>query len=210
MNCAQCGKLVAAGDKFCGGCGIPVARSEVSAQGKKKACPVCKHTVAVEKSICPNCGRRFDIEELRAAARRQSPKGQAIGLGCLLLMVAAVAWGLHSCMSESPQEAAQRVAKEKAAAAEAAEEHRKGFDCLNNWDGSNDSLVEQIKSNLRNPDSFQHIETKITPVNAQGQHMVIMEYRAQNGFGGMNVASALATVDPVTCRATIVSNYDGG
>jgi hypothetical protein len=95
--------------------------------------------------------------------------------------------------------------KQKAADAAAnAENDRKGFNCLSSWDGSNASLVKQIKEQLRDPDSFEHDETRITPEN-NGKHTVFMKYRARNGFGGMNVARAVAEVDHNTCEATLIS-----
>jgi hypothetical protein len=92
----------------------------------------------------------------------------------------------------------------KAEAAKAKENQRRGFDCLSAWDGSNASLVQQVKDQLRVPDSFEHIETRITP-EVNGKHNIMMEYRAKNGFGGMNVATAVGTVDHQTCDATLTS-----
>jgi hypothetical protein len=92
----------------------------------------------------------------------------------------------------------------KAEAAKAEEDQRRGFHCLSGWDGSNASLVQQVKDQLREPDSFEHIETRITP-EVNGKHNIMMEYRARNGFGGMNVATAIGTVDHHTCQATLNS-----
>jgi hypothetical protein len=71
--------------------------------------------------------------------------------------------------------------------------------CLSNWDGSHRGLVAAIKPNLRNPDSFDHIETRITPAK-DGRHAVIMKYRAENGFGGMNIESAVASIAEGSCE----------
>lgn len=62
-----------------------------------------------------------------------------------------------------------------------------GFHCLSSWDGSHPEIVQLVRGELRDPDSFQHIETRVTPVSDQGLHSFTMEYRARNGFGGMNV-----------------------
>lgn len=71
--------------------------------------------------------------------------------------------------------------------AEDAAERAAGFHCLSSWDGSHSEVVRLVKGELRDPDSFQHIETRVTPVDGQGLHSFTMEYRARNGFGGMNV-----------------------
>ena len=90
----------------------------------------------------------------------------------------------------------QRVA---AKAAEEAEERRKGFHCLSGWDGSHRGLIDWTKENLNDPGSFEHDETRITPVNDQGQHSVIMKYRAKNGFGGVVRGSILAVIRQSDC-----------
>jgi hypothetical protein len=92
----------------------------------------------------------------------------------------------------------------KAEATKAEEDQQRGFHCLSGWDGSNASLVQQVKDQLREPDSFEHIETRIM-AEVNGKHTIMMEYRARNGFGGMNVATALGTVDHHSCEATLTS-----
>ncbi len=73
---------------------------------------------------------------------------------------------------------------------EDAENRRKGFHCLNAWDGSHGEVVTLVKGSLRDPGSFEHISTKVTPANEMGLHTFFMEYRARNGFGGMNVITS--------------------
>ena len=74
--------------------------------------------------------------------------------------------------------------------AELAEDRQQGFHCLSAWDGSHADVVALTKGALREPDSFEHISTRVTPVDEDGLHRFIMEYRARNGFGGMNVAAS--------------------
>ncbi len=88
------------------------------------------------------------------------------------------------------------------------ERRKAGFHCLSAWDGSHRELVQALKDSLRDPDSFEHIETKITPVNDKGVHVLMMRYRARNGFGGMNVGALMATVNNSNCSFEIVSNAD--
>lgn len=35
---------------------------------------------------------------------------------------------------------------------------------------------------MRDPDSFEHIETRITPVTEGGTHQLVMKYRAKMGL----------------------------
>lgn len=92
----------------------------------------------------------------------------------------------------------QRVAQ-GAKAAEQAEEKRKGFHCLSAWDGSQRAVIDWTKENLNDPGSFEHDETRIAPVDAEGNHTVIMDYRAKNGFGGVVRGAVMATINGSTC-----------
>jgi hypothetical protein len=61
------------------------------------------------------------------------------------------------------------------------------------WDGSHPKLSRMIKENCRNPDSYEHIETRFRD---DGNYIfVITKYRAQNGFGGMSIGTVSANVD---------------
>jgi len=85
-----------------------------------------------------------------------------------------------------------------------AENKRKGFHCLSPWDGSHRQVARTVENSMRNPDSFDHVETRITPVK-DGQHVLTMKYRGQNGFGGMSLESVIATIDNKTCTALSVA-----
>jgi len=108
---------------------------------------------------------------------------------------------------EQAKLAIQREAKDKEEAVlrvkKNAERRKKGFHCLSDWDGSHRRVKTFIEGRLRDPDSFEHVETKITPMDADGNHTLFMTYRAKNGFGGVNVETAIATVKNSNCAATI-------
>lgn len=97
--------------------------------------------------------------------------------------------------------------EENAKLAEAAEEKRRGFHCLSGWDGSQRNLVEWTKKNLNDPGSFEHDETRISPVDGDGTHTVFMDYRAKNGFGGVVRGSIVATIKSSDCSlASVISS----
>lgn len=132
-----------------------------------------------------------------------------------LMMIGGVifAIGSYSETRKTPeqreQEAKEKSAEEAQKSTEDAEKRRKGFHCLSSWDGSHRDFVDAVSKSLRDPDSFEHSETKITPVNADGQHTVAMTFRAKNGFGGTNIGSALGTVRQSDCSLaswTLVSS----
>lgn len=61
-----------------------------------------------------------------------------------------------------------------------------------------------MKASLRDPDSLKHVETRISK-EKDGGHSLIMQYRARNGFGGMTVGTAVATVDNKTCTGEVLA-----
>ena len=101
----------------------------------------------------------------------------------------------------SEQKAIEKKKAEKAQ--EEIEKKRKGFHCLSSWNGSHRSIVKYVEKGLRDPDSFEHIETNIWPVTPKGEHQLMMRYRAKNGFGGMTIGKVVATVKNSDCSATI-------
>lgn len=51
---------------------------------------------------------------------------------------------------------------------------------------------------MRNPSSFEHIETRVTPVSGTRQ-TIYMRFRAENGFGGMNDGIATGDITHSSC-----------
>ncbi len=199
---------------------------------EEKVCPDCGENVKAAARKCRFCGYKFEEpgiwdRAVQAAATAATEKAREIeaqraknfqwisGKGCLISFVgifaAVILLGAIINVID-PEGVAQRKAEREAAAqaektmevAEAQAEKDKGFHCLSAWDGSNLSTKTQVKARMRNPDSFEHIETKIAPVS-NGKHLLRMTYRAQNGFGGMNVATAAASVDAMSCDAVLTS-----
>ena len=64
------------------------------------------------------------------------------------------------------------------------------FECLSVWDGSYPSFNELIKDVLKDPDSFEDIETRVTAFDGDGWQNIRVRYRARNSFGGFVVSTA--------------------
>jgi len=64
--------------------------------------------------------------------------------------------------------------------------------CLSSWDGSCPTLERYLKKNLKDPDSYEHIETGFWNM---GDHAVVLtKYRAKNSFGGYVIGYIKAKV----------------
>ncbi|MEO5759686.1 MAG: hypothetical protein ABIQ51_22850 [Mesorhizobium sp.] len=110
----------------------------------------------------------------------------AMGCGTMIVISLLLGFALTHCGGSTSK-------------TDVAEDHRKGFHCLSAWDGSDSALVAKVNENLRDPSSFEHVETRISPVDSEGNHRVVMEYRARNGFGGLNVSIAKGTIRNSDC-----------
>lgn len=152
-------------------------------------CPKCKSMIERSAEICPHCRTAWTIEEVAA---RTSKRNREMGIGCLTLTLL-----LGFCVWQTQPDEKQ-MADQKA----------RGFHCAPTLDGSIPTFVAAVKARLRDPDSFEQIETFIAPVDKNGMHAVRMTYRANNGFGGKNVAEAHGAVMQSNCAAEVFSLED--
>ncbi|MCG3744583.1 hypothetical protein ACXHPE_17315 [Vibrio cincinnatiensis] len=171
-------------------------------------CKECGEKVSTKAKSCPNCGAK-------------PPKKTSIVTWAVLVLILFGVYGVWQAESSltpeqrkareeqraiaAKQQEEQRVKESAQKAAEEKEKRLKGFHCLSSWDGSHTGVKKYVEDNMRDPDSFEHIETRITPVSDKGTHQLVMKYRAKNGFGGMTVGVATATIDNASCKATITS-----
>ena len=78
-----------------------------------------------------------------------------------------------------------------------AEDRKKGFHCLSPWNGSHREFTRIVKRRMNDPDSFEHVATRVTPVHGDtGRHAIIMEFRGRNAFGGVVKNTAIGSYSP--------------
>lgn len=64
---------------------------------------------------------------------------------------------------------------------------------FSSWDGSHPALSRLLEDNMRDPDSYEHIETRF---REDGNSIfVVTKFRGANGFGGMTIQTVSARVD---------------
>jgi hypothetical protein len=107
--------------------------------------------------------------------------------------------------AEAKAEAAEEAAQAAEIAAKEAERKKYGHHCLlTGWDGRHRDFAQQVENALRDPDSFEIVETRTGPLE-DGRHAISMTFRARNGFGGMNVETAFGSFDHETCEAVVLA-----
>lgn len=163
----------------------------------------------------------------RRGQRRRGLRSVAGGAAMLAGVVAALALedpGDRAARhAEQAERAAERRASQEAEAVDlrareavraqgeafrAANEKRAGLHCLSGWSGAHRGVVEAVVGNLRDTDSFEHIETRIAPVDGAGLHTLVMTYRARNQLGGMNVGTVTALVQNDGCGFQITASVE--
>ena len=171
-------------------------------------CTECKTEISKKAKTCPKCG---------APVKKKTSRLTWL-VTVLLVIVAYNAWYTESNLTpaqkearkeqrkiEKAQEEAERIKEAEQKAEKEKEDRRKGFHCLSSWDGSHRAVKKAVEESARDPDSFEHIETRITPVDAEGNHKLVMRYRAANVFGGLSVGQVTATIDNQSCQASDVT-----
>ena len=168
-------------------------------------CKECGEQVSTKAKACPKCGAKPPRKTTRAAWM------------ALFLVVLVVSKSCYDEATITPEQAAARAVKraeeQRIAEAEAAERRKRdeenervrrfnGLHCLM---GGTHPIVERfVISQMRDPKSFEHIETRTSQLQ-NGKHQLRMMYRAANGYGGMSVGVAKAVIDHESCEASILS-----
>jgi len=123
-------------------------------------------------------------------------------VGVVIASLISATISIYAVYSTITRDAEHEAKKNAPPTAEQLENKRKGFHCLSGWNGAHYGVEQYVKKHLRDPDSYQHDETRISPVK-DGEHTLLMTYRAKNGFGGYVPGVVVATVNNETCQAII-------
>ncbi len=116
-------------------------------------------------------------------------------LGCLASAAAITAIpiaGVSYC-SHQATERARVAAVVNAAADEASyqETVRTGKVCEDGPNGMNTALQLKVLSQLKDPDSFEHMGTVVSP-SKEGGYDALMRFRSRNAFGGYVIGTVVA------------------
>ena len=126
---------------------------------------------------------------------RSVPEGKSYSL--LMVFILLIIWiPIFALIYDSfireptPAELAAKSAEDAEKAEQKRIERIAGFHCLSLWDGSSIEANKIIKKHLLVPDSYEHIETRITPRGYQNLHEVYVRFQSQSAIGLMIVQDA--------------------
>ena len=188
-------------------------------------CPHCKSELEgkVKRGDivdCPECGRTFNIsaidleryKKLQTAPvavdtastepvkqKKKLPTWAILliaffGLGLLGNIVGGSrndnSSGANSETSATPVADSTTPKKEEA---KAKDDDSKYF---SSWDGSNRELVYFVKQNMKDPDSFEHVETRFNDNGSS--YDILMKYRGKNSFNATVTQAVTAHFDKTT------------
>jgi predicted nucleic acid-binding Zn ribbon protein len=127
-------------------------------------CSNCGKQIETDSKFCNGCGHSVEVVARKKTHPLVMTLAVMFGLLVLSFIISAITGNTHPTASDNPAEK-QRDEKQ--------------FQTV-----VGGALL--LKRSMRNPDSF-----KVSSVLVIGTETACYEYRAQNGFGGMNVGSAV-------------------
>jgi hypothetical protein len=131
-------------------------------------CDGCKKAFDDNQNKCPHCGQPQSMGSIAPGLIG------AFLIGCFLVWFVWDDGGKIDRAPPSEQAKHQKLVKS----------------AFSSWDGSHIKLERLVKSNLKDPGSYEHIETKYA--DKETHLIVIMKYRAKNSFGGYVVNTVTA------------------
>lgn len=140
-------------------------------------CKECGQKVSSKAPSCPHCGA--------------SRKRKNYGCGTLILVLVLGGMAMSYMV---PTETSHTKSKDAAAPLTKEQKRIKQIeDGFSPFNGSHTQLTRYIRKTLKDPDSYEHIETVY--IDEQEHLIVRTKYRAKNSFGGYVVESVTAKAD---------------
>lgn len=121
---------------------------------------------------------------------------QKFGFGVASLMLCGA---LAACDIEETNSETTEIAP---TSAKLTDEQRSGFHCLSKVNGSHRGVARQVKEQLADASGFQHIETRIAPVDEEGLHALYMDFSIAQGLVSQTATAVVSNDD---CSAVVVS-----
>ena len=193
-------------------------------------CPHCKSELEGkvkrgEIVDCPECGRRFNITAIdleryknlqtklvsvKASSGKSTIPKKKMPMWAILLitffglgLLGNIVGGTRNNVStdtSNTNKAAPVPEREPVKKIEETKDDDSEY--FSSWDGSNRELVSYVKQNMKDPDSFEHVETRFRDNGSS--YDIIMKYRGKNSFNATTTEQVTAHFDKITRNLTEV------
>lgn len=174
-------------------------------------CPSCGKPTPENLDVCRHCRASLRGDNAgKKSSRIFADEGPAAKWGCIgmaALFVMLPIFGLSYCHNQSSER--ERVAaeedREKAKQDDARYQQRvkTGEVCSDGPNGAVTAFELNVQRQLKDPDSFEHIGTVITPAKDGYGYDALMRFRSANSFGAKVVGTAVGRLylsEPNTCE----------
>lgn len=140
-------------------------------------CKECGSEISTKAESCPKCGAKI--------------KKKGMGCGSLLVIVILAFIVIAMITPSTPTSTSSSAGEAAPSTAPAPREVVSN----SSWDASVRQVEHYLKSNLKDPDSYDGMEwSSVTKLDAGG-FMVRHKYRAKNSFGGYIIENQIFTLD---------------
>lgn len=162
-------------------------------------CPSCGKPTTASLPSCRHCKSRLSGPRAGAKTNKifadEGPGAKWSCLGSLALLLAMAGGGVAFCNHEAAErarvDAEQKAKEEQEEKARYQDRLRSGQVCADGANDLNTAFELNVKRQLKDPDSFEHMGTVITPARGGG-YDALMRFRSKNSFGGYVVGTAVA------------------
>ena len=109
----------------------------------------------------------------------------------LFLAVGGVAFCNHEAANNARIEAEHKADEQKEEDLRYAEQVKSGEVCADGPNDLNTAFELNVKRQLKDSDSFEHLGTVIKPIAGSSDYDALMRYRARNSFGALTIGTAV-------------------
>lgn len=162
-------------------------------------CPSCDKPTTATLRACRHCNVIFDGPNSgKKASRIFADDEPGAKWGCLssvVLLIALAGGGVAFCNHQASEraliDAQQKASERRIEDAHYQDRIRSGQVCADGPMDLNTAFELSVKQQLKDPDSFEHEGTVITPTS-NGEYDALMRFRSKNSFGGYVDGTAVA------------------